>query len=183
MHGILLLELKKYFDAALGADLWLRLGSELAQEPPVYTPNQQYPDQDAIALIMAAGNHTGRSVATLLEGFGEFVAPELATMYADVVQPGWTTLDWIEHTVPLLHRVARDHGAAPPTLVWERTGRNTLTLRYRSHRRMCRMARGIIHGLARRNHERIRVTESDCMLTGQPECRFTLELLPPDPAG
>jgi hypothetical protein len=46
---------------------------------------------------------TGIPSADLLESFGEALVPGLVQVYGRLVEPGWRTLDLIEHTEATMH--------------------------------------------------------------------------------
>jgi len=48
---------------------------------------------------------------------------------------------------------------------------------YDSPRKMCALARGIIHGLGRHYAESITITEPTCMLRGDPACQLIVNVV------
>jgi predicted hydrocarbon binding protein len=70
----------------------------------------------------------------------------------------------------------RNPGARPPELQVERTAKDALRISYRSARRMCGIARGIVLGLAGHFGERVRIEEPSCMLRGADRCEIDVAL-------
>jgi predicted hydrocarbon binding protein len=97
------------------------------------------------------------------------------------VKKGWKTLDLLEHTERAIHTVVRRQtpGADPPRLSCVRSSPDEAVVIYTSSRRMCPVAKGIIQGVAAHFQERIRITEAECMLKGDPHCTMSVRLLPP----
>ncbi len=157
MQAIIFAELKKYAEARLGADAWLRLLREAGVTRPVYAPGQDYPDEEAGTIVAAASKETGLEPDAILQDFGEFIAPDLVRMYRHIIDPKWKTLDLIEHTEETIHKaVRRDHPAAsPPQLKCVRKAPDEVIIHYGSRRRMCGVAKGIARGLARHYGEKI----------------------------
>lgn len=174
MHGTVLSELKKYSDLKFGPATWERLLREAHVDWKIYLPIRSYPDEEAIAIIGAAAQISGRSDAEILEDFGEFIAPGLVSMYASYTKPEWRTLDVIEHTENVIHSAVRmrEAGAKPPYLRCTRVSPNEVQMIYDSPRRMCAFAKGIAKGLARLYDEHISIREPQCMLNGAPNCEM-----------
>jgi hypothetical protein len=119
---------------------------------------------------------TGTPVPVLLEQFGEFIVPDLLDMYRPMLEPGWRTLDILEHTESAIHNVVRmrNPGAAPPRLHFRRMGPDQVRLSYSSERKMCQVARGIMNGVAKEFGESIRIEETACLHRGAPSCEMAI---------
>lgn len=177
MHGIIFAELKKYVVARMGSKAWNDLLTAAGMEHAVFLPNETYPDAQAITLVTTASRLTGKAAGDILEDFGEFIAPDLLSMYRAQLDPSWRTLDIIENTEQLIHRAVRvkNPGAAPPELRVVREAPDRLRLTYTSRRQMCGVAKGIARGIARERKELIRITEPACMLKGGAQCDIHIE--------
>lgn len=178
MHGIIFSELRKYVDNRLGKDAWDKLMAEAGMsKSKMYLAIEEYPDQDAVALVTAASKITGKSAQAILEDFGEFIAPDLIRMYANLIDSSWNTLDLIEHTERTMHTVVRikNKGAKPPELQVSRASKNEVVITYSSPRKMCAVAKGIAKGIAKHYNERVAVTESSCMLQGRGSCKISVK--------
>lgn len=181
MHGIIFSELKKYADARLGAQGWGRLLTRSGLGPRVYVPTQEYPDEEVARIVSAAATTTGLSTAAVMEDFGAFIVPDLMRLYAALVDPSWRTLDVIEHTEAVIHRVVRlrDAGAKPPELIVRRHAPDHLVVTYQSVRRMCGVARGIVRGISTHYSEPVDIVEARCMLDGASACEIEVRLAAP----
>src|SRR5258706_3158851 len=118
MHWIIYAELKKFVDAKFGTEAWdnLLTAAELGKKS--FLPGSSYPDVEAVAVVVAASKTTGKAVSELLEAFGEFIVPDLAKFYGNLIKPGWRTLDVIENTETMIHTIIRvnDPNARPPEI-------------------------------------------------------------------
>jgi predicted hydrocarbon binding protein len=178
MHGTIFFELKKYIEAKLGGHQgWDRVLSESKLGARTYEVMADYPDTELIQLISTASGITGMTVPSIVEDFGEFIAPDLLQMYAGVINPQWKTLDVVEHTEDEIHSIVRLHNrdANPPNLKCIRTSENEVVIHYSSPRKLCDVAKGIVKGLAKHYRENISVTESTCMLKGAPSCTIQIK--------
>jgi predicted hydrocarbon binding protein len=178
MHGTIFFELKKYVETKLGGhEAWNRLLLESELGARTYEVMAEYPDRDVIKLISTISRITGVSVSSILEDFGEFIAPDLLQMYSGVINPAWKTLDVIEHTEDEIHRVVRLHNrdAHPPNLTCVRTSDDEVVIHYNSQRKMCEVAKGIAKGLAKHFEESISISESSCMHKGDSTCSIQIK--------
>lgn len=178
MQGIIFAELKKLVDTRFGGDTWKKLQNESGIGERIYLAMAEYPDSEALALVSAASKATGRPVPALLEEFGEFIVPDLVTMYQAIIRPEWKLLDFIMHTEESIHRIvrAKNPGAKPPELKCSRPHPNEVVIVYRSARKMCGVAKGILRGFSKHYGEEILLAETSCMLKGNPSCQISVKI-------
>lgn len=178
MHWIIYAELKKFADQ-LGPDAWDRMLAEAKLDRRGFAPGKTHPDSDALALVQAAAKLTRRPADDVLAAFGEFIVPDLLKFYGNLVKPGWTALDVIEHAEQAIHTIVRlnEPTASPPKLRSARPSRREVVIRYDSGRRMCAVARGIAKGVADHFEERVAVSEPQCMGAGAEACELRVRAL------
>jgi predicted hydrocarbon binding protein len=174
MHGAIFTELQKFATSAFGAEVWRQVCDEAGVGPRVYLPVATYPDEEAIALVGAASELSGKPAAELLEAFGEYLVAPLLRTYGSLVRPEWRTLDLLEHTESTIHRIVRvrEPAAMPPELACERVSPDEVVIRYGSARRLCPLAIGLIRGVAKHYSEPIEIRETACMSSGAPRCEI-----------
>lgn len=177
MHGIIFAEFEKFFTLAQGAEQWQKLLAEAQLPDRVFMAVGTYPDADLMKLVQGASVETKRPVAELLEAFGEFTTPTLFSMYRTVIAPEWRTLDLVENTERVIHKVVRTRGGTPPVLNVQRQDATHLVVTYGSQRKLCALARGIIRGIAKHYREAVSITEPTCMLAGAKACRLKVGLV------
>jgi hypothetical protein len=177
MHGIIFTSLKKYATARLGADGWTTLLKDADLGGRIYLPTQAYPDQEILALVSSASKIARKPTQELLEDFGEFLVPDLVSIYRSMIRPEWRTLDLLENVETTIHRAVRlrDKTATPPTLVVNRLGPQEVEIVYSSPRRMCAVAKGITKGLASHYGDKISITERSCMRRNDSSCRLAVK--------
>ena len=178
VHGIIFFFLQKFADvAAAGSTSWKGVRSSVTTTASKFLPSGVYPDADAVAILTTISETTGRPLPSILEEFGQFLAPHLVKVAGPVVDPAWRTLDLIEHTEAIIHTMVRSTtpGAAPPVLETVRQSPDELHLVYSSARRLCPLAVGLMRGIAAHYGETIRIEEPSCLLRGDPFCSFVVE--------
>ena len=161
MHGIIHAELKKYVEARHGSDAWKACLETAGLGQKMFLPITTYPDAEAVAIVTAASKLTNISTEHILEDFGEFIVPDLLSMYRSLVEPHWRTIELLLHTEDVIHRVVRinNPGAQPPQLQFEQLGPNELKFNYNSPRRMAAVAKGIIKGIAKHYRQAVLIRE------------------------
>ena len=182
MHGLIANQLRGYVVARYGRDAWANAirasGTSLPEGPPPL--DVMVADGDLVAVMVAVAAAAETDIPSLLNEFGVFLAPGLLRIYAPLIRPGWRSLDVIEHVEQEIHTAVRlrDREADPPYLVARRRSATEAEVIYTSPRQLCRLAEGIVHGLAEHFEERLAVTQPECMLRGDARCVISVELLP-----
>jgi hypothetical protein len=179
MHGIIFNELKKYANATFGDRTWDALLAQAGLQGSIYLASRSYPDEQVGAIVAAASSATRMPPAEILEGFGEFIAPDLLAMFRSLIRPEWRTLDMLENTEETIHKVVRLQvvDAAPPYLSAKRIAPDSVLITYTSPRRLCAVARGIARGVAEHYGEPIALTEPSCMLRGDGDCQIVVRVI------
>ena len=178
MHGIIFFYIQKFADEATsGKTTWLKLRETVSVSNNRYLPNEVYPDGDAVKLLQKIADTCGETLPSLIERFGEFLAPHLIKVAGQHIDPAWRTLDLIENTEEIIHKMVRtaNPGAEPPVLETVRHSPNELHLVYSSGRQLCLLAKGITRGLADHYDETIVIEETSCMHKGDPFCSLVIQ--------
>lgn len=180
MHGLIVNQLRHFVVARHGREAWGALVAKtdgaVAMVPSM---ERTYPDALVGDLVQSASEATATPVQVLLHDFGVFLAPALLRIYQPLVHRDWRTLDVIEHTEEEIHTAvrARDASATPPALVARRTSPTSVTIEYRSARRMCAVAEGIARGLAAHFGDALSIAQPKCMLRGDAHCLIQVDLV------
>jgi len=174
LHGIIFNELRKYANTTFGEKTWEALLAAAGLEGSTYLASRSYPDEQVGAIVDAASSVSGIPKLQLLEQFGEFIAPDLMSMFRSLIKADWRTLDVLENTEETIHKVVRIQyaDAAPPYLQAQRTSPNEVLIVYTSPRKLCAVAKGIVRGVAAHYRESVGIAETSCMLMGAGECRI-----------
>jgi len=179
MHGIIFAEMKRYCETRFGSGLWDNILKESGIGWKIYLQKEEYPDEEATAIVSTVSKVTGKPVSGILEDFGEFIVPTLFSIFGALIRAEWKTLDLLEHTEKVIHTAVRvkDPIAKPPQLECYRKSPEEIVIFYNSPRKMCALAKGIIKGVASYYNEKVFVSEPKCMLIGSPKCEIEVRLL------
>ena len=182
MHGFIVNQLRSYVIANHSRDTWSTAvraaGSRLSEEP--IKLSDQPADEDVVAVVVRLAASAGLPLDRLLEDFGAYLAGGLLRVYSPLIRKDWRTLDIIEHAEEHIHTAVRlkDSQARPPFLSATRISPEEVHVTYTSERRLCKLAEGIVRGLATHCHESVTVRQPECMLRGDAQCLIEVRLLP-----
>jgi Haem-NO-binding len=154
-----------------GEDTWALILEE-AGAAGGYTALGTYPDEELAALVDAGSAVIGVPAAELTRGLGQMALLGLAHSYPQFFQGFGSTRafllalnDVIRAEVGKLHADAH-----PPELWFDELAESGLLVHYRSDRRLCALAEGMISGAASYFGETLRLTQAQCTLDGADHC-------------
>jgi len=176
VQGIILDELEKYVGRELGTPGLARARALTGRGDGGYEFDRSYPDEEVHLIVRGVVEATGKAPDEIMEQFAEAMVPGLLAVYGFLVNPRWSFLDFLTNTEGIIHKGVRltTQTSKPPEIQAQRTGDETVTVTYRSKRRLCSVAKGIIRGAAAHYHVSIMITEERCMHRGDPECLITV---------
>lgn len=177
MKGIIFTVLNKMVEEKFGLQAW----DDLIQESNlssggVFTSAKTYPDSDLFALVGAISSKTGVAVPELVQSFGKYTLHELAKAYPQFFK-GKTLKPFLKSVHSIIHvEVLKLHpGAELPTIEYEEPAEKSLVMLYRSKRKMCHLAHGLIEGSAEHFGSKITKRETQCLHRGDDHCRIEIE--------
>lgn len=181
MHGLILMELGKYANEALGKGAWQRLRKECGLEGDLYLPTLDYPEPEGSALFAAVSRATGKPLAELQEDLGEYASRELLDFFRPFMRPDWKTLDLVAHYKEVNSKVYRRlagarHEVVPPNVRSIRVSAEESVITYESDRRICGFLRGMFRGIGRHLGEAVWIEDQNCVLDGDSACTFSVRL-------
>ncbi|NNF87725.1 MAG: heme NO-binding domain-containing protein [Acidimicrobiia bacterium] len=147
MKGIVFNAAEKAVTSLMGADTWDDL-LDAAGSDGVYTALGTYPDEDLLALVMAASEATGHSPADVQRLIGRHALEHLIPAVADLVDTDGSVFDFLASVHEIIHIEVKklSPDARPPDLVPELLATDLLQLTYRSERGLSALAEGLILG-------------------------------------
>lgn len=150
MHGFVHLMLKQFVISVAGEEGWTNILKEAGLKPRVYSSTGHYPDEEVVAIAVTGSKALNLPLETVLELFGEFLAPKLLESFSNLVNPSWGMFDFLEQTEKNIHEIirSRDPEASPPKLSTQAIGPGKLHLFYDSPRGLLPVAKGIVKALS-----------------------------------
>ncbi|MDH5324895.1 MAG: heme NO-binding domain-containing protein [Gammaproteobacteria bacterium] len=179
MYGMIFDFLREYVEERHGGrETWNALLKANHKEYKIYFPSIEYPDREIVALAVTAANTLRLPLSAVLEDFGAFLATRLLSFYHMYINNDrWRSFEVIENAGGCIHHAINRHNPnrKPPKLITNRDAEGLMLLQYQSHRKLCHVVKGIVRGLGDHFHEKITITETQCMLDGADSCIMHLE--------
>lgn len=176
MHGIIFAQLNSFVVSKFGQESWTKILKESGLGDRIYMATTTYPDEEIVKIVTGASSVLGKDANSILEAFGQFLVPGLMRIYGSLVKPNWKTLDLLEHVEETIHAVvrARNPGADPPALECTRVSEREVQIVYRSKRKMCAFAKGMVTGVSEHFKEIVSIAETACMHKGAANCTIVV---------
>ena len=180
MIGTIFQYLDAFGSEALGEDAWESLlhRTDLSQPDAAYSRLGIYPDSDLMALVGAAVEESGLETSEVVEAFGLFLAKRFSEDYARFFEAADGLFAFLESVDRHIHvQVRKLHPeAVTPSVQLTRKDADEAVLVYRSSRKLCALARGMMVGAAEYYETELTIQELQCMHDGADACEFELRL-------
>jgi hypothetical protein len=179
MKGIVFNLLEEIVGAEYGEDTWDDLLDD-AGLGGSYTSLGNYPDEDLAALMAAAAARLELPADDVVRWFGRNAAPIFKARYPaffaahDATRPFVLTLNEIIH--PEVRKLYP--GADVPVFDFDTSSEEVLVMGYRSARKMCAFAEGLLLGAGDVYGERVTIVQPLCMNRGDDHCRLEISTAP-----
>jgi hypothetical protein len=136
-----------------------------------YTSLGNYADEDLMKLVGAAADELDTSPDHVVRWFGRNALPLFAVRYPQLFEPHDSTRSFVLTLNEIIHPEVRKlyPGADVPVFDFA-TRDGVLVMRYRSPRKLCALAEGLLHGAADHYRERLTITQPQCMNLGDDRC-------------
>jgi hypothetical protein len=159
MKGIVFNLLEQCVTEAHGADTWDDL-LESAGVDGAYTSLGNYDDDELTKIVAVASQRLSIAMAPM------------AKLYPEFFEGHSRPCSFIETLNEVIHPEVRKlyPGADVPVFRFESTTDGQVVMGYRSHRRMCAFAEGLVEGAADYFGEKVVIVQSSCMKHGDDEC-------------
>jgi hypothetical protein len=167
-----------------GEDTWDDL-LDAAGVEGAYTSLGNYEDDEFRALVAAAAHALELSCEEVERWFGRAAMAPLAERYPELFEPHQSTSRFVLTLNDIIHPEVRKlyPGADVPDFDLQTESAHRVTLKYRSPRRMCAFAEGLIEGAAQHYGEQVRIEQPSCMLHGAEACTIVCHFAPADTDG
>lgn len=180
MKGIVFTTFNDMVEEQVGINCWEEILESIKPEPrSVYTSVVDFPDNELFAMITKLSTITGQSIPELIKIFGQYLFHVLAMKYSVFIKSEPDFISFLKSIEDVIHKeVEKLYTAANlPTLQWEQNRPNSLTLYYRSPRKLCHLADGLIRGAAEQYEVSIEIAHEACMHNGHDHCKFEVSII------
>jgi hypothetical protein len=179
MKGIVFNILEDVITREYGANTWDDLLAT-AQSDGVFTSLGNYPDAALLRIVGAASQALKLPPETIVRWFGQRMLPLLAQRYASFFTPHTATRPFLLTLNDVIHPEVRKlyPGADTPEFEFDTTSPEVLVMTYRSKRKLCALAEGLVEGAAEHFRETVTIAHPVCMTRGADCCRMELRFAP-----
>lgn len=171
MKGIVFNLLEQAVSSEHGEDLWDDLLDEAGLDG-AFTSLGDYADSQFFALRRVASKALALTEGDFERWFGSMAIPRLAKSYPELFEPHRSAHGLVLALNSIIHPEVRKlyPGADVPVFGYEVASDQVVSVRYRSTRKMCAFAEGLIQGAATHFSERVVIEQTTCMHRGDEEC-------------
>lgn len=173
MQGIIFTALSDMVIEKLGMDVWDQLLDD-ANVPSqgVYTSGGRYEDAELLTLVGLLSERTGIAAPDLVRSFGEYLFAKLYASLPPSLQHCTDLRQFLLAIDNTIHKeVKRVYpDSYLPSFSYDDSDANQLTMHYRSKRKLCFAAEGLIAGAAQQFGETVQIDHPVCMHQGADHC-------------
>ena len=179
MKGIVFNVLEHVVVAEHGEDTWDALLDAAGLEG-AWTALGSYDDAELLAIVGAASAALGLPPAEVVRWFGRSALPVFAAKYPHFFTPHDSARGLVLALNAIVHPEVRKlyPGASVPEFALTPLEPRGLEMGYRSDRKLCAFAVGLVEGSAVHYGEQVAIEHPSCMLEGDEACRLTMTFSP-----
>ncbi len=136
-----------------------------------------YPDEAFQTIMKSASEKTDSNIPEMLKNIGQHSLAKLADRYPYFFDPYDHPRDFLK-TASMIHHVEVKklyQGAEVPHFYVNDHGHDGLSIVYKSKRRLCYLAEGLIAGLGDHYKIPVSVKQSECIQSGGTACKFVVK--------
>lgn len=177
MKGIVFTTFNEMVEEKVGIDVWERILETVNPESEgIYTAIEDFPDEELLAMVGELSSITGTPAIELVRAFGLFLFHALAVKHSVFVEGKPDFIEFLKSIEDVIHKEVMKLYPNPnlPSLEWEQPAENALTLFYKSPRKLCHLAEGLIKGAAEQYGVDYSIQHDICMHDGSDHCRFDI---------
>ena len=132
-----------------------------------------------MALVGAASEITAIPVNSLVFSFGEYMIPNFYKRFPNFFHDVPNFIKFLVSVDQIIHVEVRKlfPDAGLPTFDYSDENEKSLTMIYKSPRKLCQLAEGLISGSAKHFNQHYKMTHNPCMNNGSDHCVLKVELL------
>ena len=170
MKGIVFNILERLVSQSFGEETWDRLLAA-AELDGAYTSLGTYEDEELVKLVGAAARELDMSPNDVIFWFGRNALPLFAGQYPQLFEPHDSARSFVLTLNEIIHPEVRKLYPGADVPVFDFSSRDDiLVMGYRSPRKLCAFAEGLLHGTADHYGERLTIDQPRCMNRGDEHC-------------
>ena len=176
MKGVVFNILEDMVVAKGGISLWQKLLSQSGVKG-AYTAVETYEDAELFTLVHAVSETLNVPMPELVRSFGEFMFQQLAKRYPEFVETPPDLFSFLESIDSVIHlEVKKLYSEVNlPKIDCSQAPGSVMRMEYRSQRKLCILAEGLVQGAASHFNTPITISHDICMHRGSDHCELVIE--------
>ena len=142
----------------------------------VFVSTERYPDDELFAIVTELSVVTDTAINELLGSFGEYFFINLHKSMPPEVFAPLTLWDLLKGLDSIIHMEVKklDKKAQPPLLTVKRSSDHEMVLEYRSTKKLCYLAMGMLKSAANMFAEEVTLAMPVCIHDGHDYCELVI---------
>lgn len=178
MKGVVFDILRDMVESQHGLDGWQNMLDRTGSDG-IYVSTKTYADTELMALITAVSEITNTPKNTLIFNFGEYMVPCFYKRFPNFFNDVDSFIQFLVSVDHIIHvevlKLYPDAGL--PIFDYRDEDENSLTMIYKSPRKLCVLAEGLISGSAKHFDQQYEMEHDACMHTGSDHCLLKIKLV------
>lgn len=177
MKGVVFTAFNDLVEQEFGIAVWEELLEAVNPDSHgIYTAVEDFPDDEMVAMLGELSKRTGIPAEELLRVFGKFLFAVLARRHAVFVDQQPDFFEFLSSIDGVIHKEVHKLYENPhlPVMDAKALDENTLQVSYRSPRKLCHLAVGLIEGAADHYASTVSVSHNRCMHDGADSCELVI---------
>ena len=179
MKGAIFIALNQMVETQHGMVLWEDILDRVKPlSGGIYTSIEAYSDGELFDLVDALAHSLNTNRQTLLKEFGGFLFTQLNNKYPMFTQSEPDFIGFIKSIDGVIHKEVYKLYKNPqlPSLQVDQVDKNNLLITYRSQRKLCHLAEGLLAGAADYYQITCKLDHKRCMHSGSDHCLIGLQI-------
>lgn len=172
MKGVIFNVLEEMVESQFGMEKWNEILEATPCSDGIYIAGENYPDEDAFALIATASEILQIPAPDLIGAFGEYLFHQLSHRHPVFVESQPTLRAFLKSVHSVIHvEVNKLYTTTNlPMFEYFEPDDQRLIMRYHSPRKLCILAEGLIRGAAAHYQHSIELKHEVCIHKGSDFC-------------
>lgn len=179
MKGIIFAMFSQYVEDEFGLDTLDEIYENTPLESKgIYTSLKSYPDTELVTLLQALSQRKNIPLQQILFDVGKKMIQVTAVEYPQFYQ-GKTLRTFLKSVDEIIHSEVHKlfPNADTPSFKVEEIKESHLRMVYQSHRKLCRLAEGLITGASEYFQTPVNLSQSACHHKGDSVCQIEVEFI------
>lgn len=178
MKGVVFDMLRDMVEERFGLEGWQGI-LEKSGSAGLYISTETYEDSELIHLVVTASEVTGIAVDDLVFAFGEYMIPSFYQRFPALFNQAPNLIKFLLSVDQIIHVEVKKlfPDAGLPTFDYSGESEDSLVMIYKSPRKLCRLAEGLISGSASHFKQAYSLDHSPCMHDGSDHCRLHIQVI------